>query len=101
MKTAHASFISLLIAISFLSAKPASAETAEEMLSSCRPIAQAKMSDGKISLPRDFDSGVCWGAFATLDFMLTTVDSQTNKPMFQVCVPLNRTRPQLIAVFVK
>jgi hypothetical protein len=71
------------------------------MLSSCRPIAQAKISDGKIDLPTDFDSGVCWGAFAVLDFMLTTVSSQTKKPMFQICIPQNRTRPQLIAIFVR
>ena len=101
MKTARITLISLLIIIAFLAARSSRADTAEEMLSACRPITNAKISNGMIDLPQDFDSGVCWGAFDILDTMFNTVNMQTQKPLFPVCLPATRTRPQLIAVFVK
>jgi hypothetical protein len=101
MKTARASLILVLVVVAFAAVKPSRASTAEEMLSACRPIAAAKVSNRSIALPQDFDSGVCWGAFETLDWMLTTMNVRTGSTFFPVCIPQNRTRPQLIAIFVK
>ena len=101
MKTVRVALTSLLIVVAFSAVTPSYASTAEEMLSACRLITTAKISNGNINLPQDFDSGVCWGAFETLDYMLMTVNFATQKPMFGVCLPENRTRPQLIAIFVK
>lgn len=76
------------------------AETAEEMLSACRPITQAKASNGTINLPTDFESGACWGAFGMLHsaFMLVEPDGH---PTLHACVPSNATRTELIAIFVR
>jgi len=76
------------------------AETAEEMLSACRPITHAKVSDGKVEMPLDFDSGSCWGAFGMLHGFLWVVDGNS-KPLLNWCVPKDATRTELIAVFVK
>ena len=101
MKTIRIALTLLLATVALVATKPATAETAEEMLSACRPITLAPVSDGKIAIPSDFQSGLCWGAFAAIEFNLDTVDSQTQKHLFGVCLPDNRTRPQLIAIFVK
>jgi hypothetical protein len=77
------------------------AETAEEMLSACRPVMNAKVTDGKINLPLDFDSGSCWGAFGAIQDLLTAVNASTKKPMFGVCLSESTTRTQLIAIFVR
>lgn len=76
------------------------AETAEEMLSACRPIIQAKVSDGKIDLPQTFDVGSCWGAFAVLEQVMRVVD-ENGKPLLHLCLPANTTRTELIAIFVR
>jgi hypothetical protein len=75
------------------------AETAEEMLSACRPIAQARVSDGKIDLPQTFDAGSCWGAFAALHQV--TMLLENGKPSLHVCLPEDTTRTELIALFVR
>jgi hypothetical protein len=77
------------------------AETNEEMLSACRPIAEAHMSQGKVALPETFEAGVCWGAFAIIQNLTVWVDTKTSKRHFGVCTPANSTRTQLIAIFVE
>src|SRR6202789_2650551 len=77
------------------------AETTEKVLSYCRPVTQAKVVENGAVLNQDFESGYCWGAFATVAQMLMTVDSGTRVPIFHVCLPENHTRSQLIAVFVQ
>ena len=90
----------LLIAVAFVYGAPSHAETAEEMLCACRPISQAKVSDGRIDLPQSFDAGSCWGAFAALHQAMMLVESD-GKPSLHVCLPEDSTRTQLIAVFVR
>lgn len=75
-------------------------ETAEEMLSACRPVVAAKVLDGEIQFPSDPESHVCWGAFAVLGPLLRTVNSETRKPLLGACLPETDTRTQLIAIFV-
>jgi hypothetical protein len=73
-------------------------ETAGELYSACKPIAEAKMSDKGILLRKDFETGLCWGAFASLQQVGRWYDSAG--PVMGVCVPAESTRSELIAVFV-
>lgn len=75
------------------------AETAEEMLSACRPIVQARVSDGRIDLPQTFDAGSCWGAFAALHQAMMLLEN--GKPSLHVCLSGDTTRTELIAIFVR
>jgi hypothetical protein len=76
------------------------AETTEGMVSSCKAISTARVINGQVSLPRDFDSGVCWGAFTTIQTLVRIVDQDTFKPLFHVCAPGESTRTQLIQIFL-
>ena len=78
------------------------AETTEEMVSSCEAISAAGViSGGQVSLPQDFDSGVCWGAFATIQTVITLCRPKTtSRPFLSGCVPAGSTRTQLIQVFL-
>jgi len=73
------------------------------MLSACKKLADDTrvLDDGKILMPTDFESGKCWGAFATYQSMisLTTLDGKTR--VLGVCAPANSTRTQIIAIFVE
>lgn len=75
-------------------------ETAKEMLSACRPVADAKVSNGMVTLPIGFESGVCWGAFSVAQGLLNTSDPG-QPPALHVCLPATSTRSQLIGVYVK
>ena len=77
------------------------AETVEEMLSACRPITEAPVSGGKVSLPETFEAGVCWGAFGVVQHQTRWLDPETSKPHFGVCTSEASTRTQLIAVFAE
>jgi Rap1a immunity proteins len=92
----------LLAALGFLClfVSVSRAETTEEMVSKCRAITSAKVTSDHVQLPPDFDSGFCWGAFDVVSQMMvmTTTDSH-DKPFFQVCLPGDSTRTQLIQVF--
>jgi hypothetical protein len=77
------------------------AETTEEMVSSCKAIStQGQVTNGRVSLPQDFNSGVCWGAFGSLQTAVTFVDPTTLKHFLFVCVPPGTTRTQLIEIFL-
>lgn len=76
------------------------AETTEEMVSSCKAVAAAQVTNQHVSLPHDFDSGVCWGAFATIQTVMTLLDPTTSRHLLPGCVPAGSTRTQLIQVFL-
>jgi DNA-binding transcriptional LysR family regulator len=50
-------------------------------------------------LPRDFDSGVCWGVFGALEQFVKTSDhaKRAPQPASGICVPENVARSRLIA----
>lgn len=73
------------------------AQTAEEMVSSCKAISQAKVTGDEVEMPTDFDSGVCWGAFAMIQRMTRFTDH--GQVIFGICAPSDSTRTQLIQVF--
>lgn len=86
-------------AVILFDALPSHAQTVEEMLSACRPITQARVSNGEIDLPQSFDAGSCWGAFGALHQAMMLLES--GKPLLHVCLPEDTTRTQLIAIFVR
>jgi hypothetical protein len=75
------------------------AETTEEMVSSCRAISTAKVTGEQVELPQDFESGVCWGAFASLQHAIMIVGQNTASPFLGVCAGPAITRTQLIQIF--
>jgi Rap1a immunity proteins len=85
----------------FVCAPLANAETAEEMLSACRPVANASVSNSNVNLPQTFEGGLCWGSFSIIQNLTTLLDIKTGNREFSVCTPENSTRTQLIAAFVE
>lgn len=86
---------------------PAFGESAEKMLSSCKVFDEAKVesegSEMTVSFAHDFDSGVCWGAFAVLQMASRFVDPKREpiRPLLPIgCVPERVSRTQSIAIFV-
>jgi CTP synthase (UTP-ammonia lyase) len=94
--------IILLLGMLFLCIPVAHSESAEEMVSNCKWIAEAKVSDDQIEIPTDFHSGVCWGAFGTIQKAISVVPYSFPKegPLLGVCAPENSTRSQLIRIFI-
>ena len=91
-----------LVAVFVLWTSPAFCESAEEMASACRTVAAAKVSATGVALPTDFDSGLCWGAFAALQKAINIVASASprpNVPFLGICAPETSTRTQLILIF--
>jgi hypothetical protein len=101
MKMPRVIFLTGALSLLAFVARPCSAATAEEMLSACRSVNTAAVADGKISLPQDFESGECWGAFDVLDTMFRTKNAETRHLFFGVCLPEKTTRTELIAIFIR
>ena len=95
-------FLSAVLLLSFGFTLRATAETAEQMLSACRPIAKAEIRDNDVRLPETFGAGQCWGAFATLPRFVRMVDP-SGRPVFGICRPSEgkSSRTQWITIFVK
>ena len=84
-----------------LTASPATAETALEMQSWCRPVANAQIREnGDILMPSNQETGFCWGAFAGIqDFVIWRNYDGTQ--ILKLCVPFGATRLQLVKTFEK
>jgi len=91
----------ILLGAASLFALQCRAETSEEMLSACRTISTAKVSNGNIVMPEDFESGKCWGAFEVLQNLLRVENTSTKQSFFGVCMPEKATRTELIAIFIQ
>jgi hypothetical protein len=78
------------------------AQNAEEMVSNCKELSEAKISDHRIEVPQNFESGVCWGAFgAVLDAIFIVPDSfPKDGPMLHVCAPKEVTLTELVQIFM-
>ena len=75
-------------------------ESTEEMLSSCKAVSEAKVSDTTAAFPKNFESGECWGALSALQYVSRLVDLK-GQPLLPIgCVPEKTTRTQLVAIFV-
>ena len=83
-----------------LTAVAAFAESAEVMLSACRPIIKAKINEEVVTLPENSQVGMCWGAFSVIQKVITQADYKSKKKVYGVCAPPKSTRTQLITIFV-
>ena len=81
-------------------AMSAHAQTAQQLLSACKPIAQGEVSEEGIRFARTYETGLCWGLFSMLQFNIVTVDER-RRPMYAVCAPETSSRAQLVQIFVK
>jgi hypothetical protein len=77
------------------------AETAQEMLLACRPIARANLPGGKgnVTGPDTFSAGKCWGAFTVIQNGIERVDDRMLL-VYNICPPAGSNRTQLITMFV-
>lgn len=78
----------------------ASAQTAQQLLSACRPVALGEVTAEGVRFGRTFETGLCWGTFAMLQEVVVRGDEQ-RRPLLQACVPASSTRSQFVQVFVK
>jgi hypothetical protein len=76
----------------------AMAQSAEEMLSSCRGIEAAQLHDGNITVPQTFESGRCWGTFATIQRLTSFADADGHH-LLHICAPVGRTLTEFVAIF--
>ena len=97
MKLKIAAFLPLL---ALTSACPVYAQSAQQLLSACRPIAKGEVSEEGIKFPRTYETGLCWGTFAMLQHVIRHVD-EDRRPIYAVCAPAESSRGQLVQVFVK
>ena len=72
---------------------------AQEVLSFCRPVAMASVENRTIELPDTLRAGICWGAFGVLQEVIGWTEPDGTM-VLRACVPLERTRSELVAVFV-
>ncbi len=98
-KTISTSKLLLILMTCLLYHQSAFAETTEEMLSSCRPLAKVEVSGGIAKFPENFETGMCWGAFSIVQTIIVA-RSENNSLIFGVCVPEETKRTQLISVFM-
>ena len=75
--------------------------SAGEVVSTCKQISVMKTNERVTMLPRDFDSGACWGVFGVLEQFVKTSDEakRPTQPASGICVPENVARSRLIAAF--
>jgi hypothetical protein len=79
----------------------ASAESVLEVESKCRAIATVEIrANGVVHLPLDADTQFCWGAFASIQQVISILD-ENGQWLFRVCAPQETTRVQLIKIFLK
>lgn len=90
---------SLFLACIALSTGTAHAQTALEMESKCRKLANTQTAeDGRIVMPPDRDSSECWAAFMTLQ-QLAVIAYDNGRRYLNVCAPAESTRLQYIKLF--
>jgi hypothetical protein len=89
----------LLAFLPFL-ASPLQAQTAEEMVSRCKAVTEGKIDADGIQFVENYDSGVCWGAFGTLQ-TISGFTANGDRILNTGCLPKESTRSQIITVFVE
>ncbi len=99
-----AAFFLACAAFQLLVASGAAAEpyTAEEMLSECHALlasAKATADPDAVELENTFSTGACWGAFLSIQQLVTLKMHGAGSPMFNTCVPGDVTLVQLIQLF--
>lgn len=92
--------IALVSSLFSLYAIESHAQTAQQLLSACKPIAEGKVTEAGIAFPHTYETGLCWGLFSMLQLNIVHVDAQ-KKPLYSTCAPGRATRAQMVQIFVK
>ena len=97
---------SLMIGVAALIATGAHGETVQQMISFCRPIANASVGTEPetLQIPRTFETGACWGAFAVLQEVSRGARDPSRPAetrQFGFCPPAEATRSQYVGIFVR
>jgi hypothetical protein len=84
-----------------LACLPAKAETAGEVRASCKAIlkARAMKRNGYLDFPGNFETGFCWGAFASLQQISGFFPEGEKQSLLGSCPPPDSTRLQYIKIF--
>jgi hypothetical protein len=84
-------------------AMPAKAETAAEVRASCKDVlkVKAKQKDDYLNFPSNFETGFCWGAFASLQQISGFFPENGKQSLLGCCPPPDSTRLQYIKIFAK
>lgn len=97
-----------LVPLFIILANPASAQTAAEMMSYCQPLVNAlNKGNERMAMEHDqytFDSGICWGAFRSIQALSAIVfNDETGawrkKPVLEFCPPPTSSITQFVRVF--
>jgi hypothetical protein len=91
----------LFVLLSCLTIGVAHSESTEEMLSACKALSEPTIAEHQVALPQNFETGQCWGAFATLRRVLNMAVPPSKQPVFGVCAPKDSNRTQHIAIFIE
>jgi hypothetical protein len=97
---------SLMIGMAALIATGAHGETVQQMLSFCRPIANASAGNEPetLQIPMTFETGTCWGAFSVLQEVSRGARDPSRSAqarLFGFCPPAEATRTQYVGIFVR
>lgn len=79
---------------------PAAGQSAERLLSDCKTLVSAPVTEQGIKLHEDFATGFCWGVFSALQRLVGTKDDR-GRPQFGICPPKESTRSQYVTIFAK
>ncbi len=96
-----------VLALAIMIMAPAPRVSAEpyltsDMLSDCEAIAKQAKSKAKsdeVELDNTFQTGTCWGAFLSIQQLITLKEAGAGSPIFHVCAPEELTLVQIIHVF--
>ena len=95
------SALALFLFMGTIGSKSVQAESALEMSSYCKLVAEAQHTGTQIILmPTTYETGRCWGAFAAIQSSFN-IGYEATEPFFEACLPEQSSRQQLVLVFVR
>lgn len=89
-----------VVILALVLVQEAHATSAQEMLSDCRSLAKAPVSDGKVQFAPTFATGRCWGSFLSIQRFTGLRDTNGKLILPAICVPPEIMLTQLVSVFV-
>jgi hypothetical protein len=95
--------IAFAAAAGLFSATQAGAQSALQLQALCRDVANGTPdAEGMVRFHINYETGLCWGAFASLPYLAATTLSPNEKvPILGFCAPTVTTRLQFVRIFVK
>ncbi len=91
-----------VLQISLMQGAAAEPYTAEDMRSECEAVlssARSTADPDSVELDNTFSTGTCWGAFLSIQQIVTVRMSGAKRTMFRVCLPEDMTLVKIIQIF--